>query len=91
MTHLRTLQEKLKGQELVDKMSTNIVQTLREIYKESTTLAKTKPPPIGGFLHRTLVRSENDEMKPHIQEKLKLLNKSSRFLIRKDRIAWEFR
>ena len=105
MTHLQTLQEKLKGQELVDKMLTYIVQTLREIYKESTPIAKTKPPPIGGFLtkatlrhlaharrlYRTLVRSENDEMKPHIQEKLKLLNKSNRFLIRKDRIAWEFR
>ena len=86
-------------------MSTFIVQTLREIYKESTPLAKTKPPPIGGFItrtaqrhlaharhmYRTLVKCKDDERKPHIQEKLKLLNKSNRFLIRRDRIAWEFR
>ena len=76
-----------------------------EIYEQATPLVPTKPPPVGGFLskttirqlahakrlYRTLVKTPEDEKKPRIREKLKILNKSNKWLIRQDRIAWEFR
>ena len=105
MGHLRRLKESLGGQELVNEMSSYIISTLKKIYEEATPLALSKPPPIGGFLsrttirqlahtkrlYRTLVKTLDDEKKPRIREKLKILNKSNKWLIRQDRIAWEFR
>ena len=105
MGPLRRLKESLGGQELVNEMSTYIVNTLKKIYEEATPLVLSKPPPIGGFLsrttirqlahakrlHKTLVKTVDDEKKPRIREKLKILNKSNKWLIRQDRIAWEFR
>ena len=105
MGHLRRLKETLGGQELVNTMSNYIVSTLKKIYEESTPLVLSKPPPIGGFLsrttirqlahakrlYRTLVKTLEDEKKPRIREKLKIRNKSNKWLIRQDRIAWEFR
>lgn len=105
MGHLRKLQETLKGKELIDEMSNYIVSTLKKIYEEATPNILTKPPPIGGFLsrttirqiahakrlYRTMVKTLDDEKKPRIREKLRILNKSNKWLIRQDRIAWEFR
>ena len=105
MGHLTRLKESLGGQELVNEMSSYIVSTLKKIYEEATPLVLSKPPPIGGFLsrttirqlahakrlYRTLVKTLEDEKKPRIREKLKILNKSNKWLIRQDRIAWEFR
>ena len=68
-------------------------------------MIKVKPPPRGGYLSkatlrqlahskrlwRTLTKTQEDERKPHIRAKLKILNKSNRWLIRKDREAWELR
>ncbi len=42
-------------------------------------------------LYRTLVKAPEDEKKPRIREKLKILNKSNKWLIKQDRIAWELR
>ena len=105
MSPLKKLQESLYGQELVDKMSTYIVDKIREIYNEATPLIPTKPPPLGSFLSKTtirqlahakrlyrkLVKTIQDEKKPHIRDKLKILNRTNKFQIRQDRIAWEFR
>jgi len=105
MSHLTRLTETLNGQALVDEMSTYIVNTLKEIYEQATPLVLSKPPPVEGFLsrttirqlahakrlYRTLVKTPEDEKKPKIREKLKILNKSNKWLIRQDRIAWEFR
>ena len=105
MSHIRRLQETLKGQAQVDEISNYIANTLKEIYEQATPLLLTKPPPVGGFLsrttirqlkhakrlHRTLAKTPEDEKKPRILEKLKIINKSNKWLIRQDRIAWEFR
>ena len=56
MSHLRSLKETLKGQELVNEMSTYIVNTLKELYEQATPSVLTKPPPVGGFLSRTTIR-----------------------------------
>ena len=88
MSHLRSLKETLKGQELVNEMSTYIVNTLKEIYEQATPFVLSKPPPVGGFLsrttirqlahakrlYRTMVKTLDDEKKPRIREKLKILN-----------------
>ena len=38
-----------------------------------------------------MVKTPEDERKPYIREKLKLINKANRWRIRKDREAWEIR
>ena len=95
----------LSGQGLVDKMSKYIVDLLTRAYKKATPETKVKPPPRGGYLSkatrrqlkhakrlwRTLTKTPEDVTKPHIRAQMKLLNKSNRFLIRKDREAWELR
>ena len=92
----------LSGQGLVDKMSKYIVDLLTRAYKKATPETKVKPPPRGGYLSkatrrqlkhakrlwRTLTKTPEDVTKPHIRAQMKLLNKSNRFLIRKDREAW---
>ena len=86
-------------------MSNYIIDILTEVYEKATPMIKVKPPPRGGYLSkatlrqlahskrlwRTLAKTQEDERKPHIRPKLKSLNKSNRFLIRKDREAWELR
>ena len=86
-------------------MSNYIIDILTEAYVKTTPMIKVKPPPRGGYLSkatlrqlahskrlwRTLTKMQEDERKPHIRAKLKILNKSNRFLIRKDREAWELR
>ena len=105
MSHLRRLEVTLRGQEQVNEMSNYIVNTLKKLWEESTPEILSKAPPIGGFLsrttirqlahakrlYRTMVKTLDDEKKPRIREKLKILNKSNKWLIRQDRIAWEFR
>ena len=95
----------LTGQELIDRMSSYIIDILTKAYEEATPLVKCKPPPRGGHLSkatirqlkhskrlwRTLTRTKDDINKPKIRAKLKVLNKSNRWLIRKDREAWEMR
>ena len=80
MSHLRGLKERLTGQELVNEMSTYIVNILKETYEKATPLVLSKPPPVGGFLsrttirqlahakrlYRTLVKTLEDEKKPRI-------------------------
>ena len=92
-------------QELIDEMSIYIVSILRNAYEEATPLIQVKPPPPRGFLskntirqmahskklYRALVRTTDDEKKPKIREKLLLLNRVNRHLIRKDRENWEMR
>ena len=46
MSYLRRLKETLKGQELVNEMSTYIVNTLKELYEQATPSVLTKPPPV---------------------------------------------
>ena len=105
MSELKSIQESWVGQEAIDKMSSFIVNTLKTIYEAVTPLCLTKPPPIKGFLskptirqlaharrlYRSLVKCVDDEKKPHIKAKLKQINKANRWMIRRDRIAWEFR
>jgi plasmid rolling circle replication initiator protein Rep len=43
----------LTNQELINAISTYIVQILINAYEKATPLVKSKPPPIGGFLTRT--------------------------------------
>ena len=92
MSHLRRLEETLRGQEQVNEMSNYIVNTLKKLWEESTPEILSKPPPIGGFLsrttirqlahakrlYRTMVKTLDDEKKPRIREKLKILNKSNK-------------
>ena len=105
MGQLNIIKETLGGQEAIDKMSSFIITTIRKIYEDVTPLVLSKPPPIKGFLskvtlralahakrlYRTLVKSQEDEKKPYVKEKLKQINKANRWMIRQDRIAWEFR
>ena len=42
-------------------------------------------------LWRTLAKTHDDILRPEIRAKLRILNKSNRWLIRKDRDAWEMR
>ena len=95
----------LTGQELIDRMSSYIIDILTQAYEKATPLVKCKPPPRGGHLSKatirqlkhskrlwhTLTRTRDDINKPEIRAKLKVLNKSNRWLIRKDREAWEMR
>ena len=95
----------LSGQDLIDKMSNYIVDILTKAYEKATPMTKVKPPPRGGYLSkatlrqltpakrlwRTLAKTREDEIKPHIRAKMKILNRSNRFLIRKDREAWDLR
>ena len=95
----------LCGQDLINKMSNYIVNILTIAYEKATPMIKIKPPPRGGYLSkatlrqlahakrlwRTLAKTREDEIKPHIKAKMKILNRSNRFLIRKDREAWELR
>jgi hypothetical protein len=95
----------LSGQELVNRMSEYIVEILTYAYEKATPLVRYKPPPIGGFLtrttlrhlahakrlYRTLVRTVEDESKPYVRAKLKVINKANRWRIRKDREAWELK
>jgi hypothetical protein len=95
----------LTNQELMNAILAYIVQILINAYEKATPLVKLKPPPIGGFLTRTtirhlaharrlyrsMIRRPEDESKPYIRAKLKLINKANRWRIRKDREAWEIR
>ena len=95
----------LTNQELINAISAYIVQIIINAYEKATPLVKLKPPPIGGFLTRTTIRHlaharrlyrsmikrPEDESKPYIRAKLKLINKANRWRIRKDREAWEIR
>ena len=95
----------LSGQRLIDRMSNYIVDLLTRAYEKATPFTKVKPPPRGGYLSkatrrqlahakrlwRTLTKTQEDVTKPHIRAKMKILNRSNRFLIRKDREAWELR
>ena len=99
------LRDGLTSQELIDKMSNYIIDILKKAYEEATPLIKCKPPPRGGYLSkatlrqlahtkrlwRTLTKSQEDESKPHIRAKMKILNRSNRWMIRNDREAWELR
>ena len=92
-------------QELVDKRSVYIIEVLKRAYDEATPLTRCKPPPIRGFLskntirqltqakklYRVMIKCKDDHKKPKIKEKLKLINKANRWMVRKDREAWEMR
>ena len=82
-------------------MSEYIVEILTYAYEKATPLVRYKHPPIGGFLtrttlrhlaharrlYRTLVRTVEDESKPYVRAKLKVINKANRWRTRKDREA----
>ena len=86
-------------------MSKYIVNLLTRAYEKATPFTKVKPPQRGGYLSKatrrqlahtkrlwhTLTKTQEDVTKPHIRAKMKILNRSNRFLIRKDREAWELR
>ena len=95
----------LTGQELLDRMSNYIIDIIKKAYEEATPEVKCKPPPRHGYLSkatirqlrqskrlwRTLTETHDDIYKPRIRAKLKVLNRANRWLIRKDREAWEMR
>ena len=95
----------LSSQGLIDKMSKYIVNLLTRAYEKATPFTKVKPPQRGGYLSKatrrqlahtkrlwhTLTKTQEDVTKPHIRAKMKILNRSNRFLIRKDREAWDLR
>jgi hypothetical protein len=97
--------EGLTSQERVNGMSNMIVYILTYAYQLVTPLVKYKPPPIGGFLtretlrhlahakrlYRSLVRTVEDESKPYVKAKLKVINKANRWRIKKDRERWELK
>ena len=105
MKNMPAENDDLRGQDLIDRMSTYIISLLTTAYEKATPLVKCKPPPKGGYLSkstirhlrhskrlwRALTRSKDDIIKPSIKAKLKILSKSRRLLIRKDREAWEMR
>ena len=82
-------------------MSSYIIDILTTAYEKATPLVKCKPPPRGGYLSkatirqlkhskrlwRTLTRTQDDINRPEIKAKLKVLSKSNRWHIRKDREA----
>ena len=43
-------------QELIDEMSTYIVNVLRKAYEDATPLVQVKPPPPRGFLSKSTIR-----------------------------------
>ena len=95
----------LSGQELLNRMSSYIIDIIKKAYEEATPEVKVKPPKRTGYLStatirqlkqskrlwRTLTRTHDDITKPQIRAKLKLLRKANRWRIRKDREAWEMR
>ena len=103
--HMPQREDCASDQELVDRRSAYITEVLKRAYEEATPLVKCKPPPIRGFLSRNTIRQlyqakklykvmikcKNDLNKPNIKERLKLINKANRWMVRKDREAWEMR
>ena len=97
MKNMPSEKDGLWGQDLIDRMSSYIIDILTEAYKKATPLVKCKPPPKGGYLSKStirhlkhskrLTRAKDDINKPEIKAKLKVLSKSNRLLIRKDREA----
>ena len=95
----------LTGQILIDAMSSYIIDILTTAYEKATPFVKVKPPPRGGHLSkatkrqlkhskklwRVLTLNRDDINKPEVKAKLKVLSKSNRWNIRKDREAWEMR
>ena len=95
----------LTGQTLIDAMSSYIIDILTTAYERATPLVKVKPPPRGGYLSKTTKRqlkhskklwrvltlNLDDVNKLEVKAKLKVLSKSNRWNIRKDREAWEMR
>ncbi len=92
-------------QEWVTKRSSYLIEVLQRAYDTATPKTKIKPPPIRGFLsrntmrqlnhakklYRVLVKCKDDLKKPKIKERLKMINKANRWMVRKDREAWEMR
>ena len=105
MNSMPDYRSNLSGRELTDKISSYITGVLTKVYEDATPLTKSRPKPAGGFLtkntirhiahakrlYRKIVKTQEDEKKPYIREKLRLLNRSIRWMIRKDREAWELR
>ena len=56
MKNMPSEKDGLKGQELIDKMSTYIIDILTETYEKATPLVKCKPPPKGGYLSKSTIR-----------------------------------
>ena len=105
MRNMPSSKDGYKGQDLIDRMSEYITDILKKAYEDATPEVKCKPPPKRGYLSkatirqlkhskrlwRSLAKCQDDINKPVIKTKLKILNKANRWLIRKDREAWEMR
>ena len=103
--HLLSLKNGFTGQGLIDRMSSYIIDILTKAYEKATPLVKSKPPPRGGYLSKATIRqlkhsrkrwraltvNHDDINRPEVRAKLKILSKSNRWNIRKDREAWEMR
>ena len=50
MKHMPSRKDGLRGQDLIDKMSSYIIDILIKAYEDATPLVKCKPPPKGGYL-----------------------------------------
>ena len=50
MKNMPSRKDGLRGQDLIDKMSSYIIDILIKAYEDATPLVKCKPPPKGGYL-----------------------------------------